>query len=189
MRWLSTLVAATALFGIAGCGNIITIPDQGVVVIGCMSPSYCFLANCDCYRKNAQGGACTTSQVFTQADGTTIPCAQSPDPSECVCPAKTSYTLQDLGPPPDLAGRDMKPAAAPVVQVATQCLEVAQACVGRGVVCPGSGARCLPSGSMCTSSGGDPPELVPTGATGPALEPHCQFVDDVCCPGALDGGV
>jgi hypothetical protein len=38
-------------------------------------------------------------------------------------------------------------------------------------------------------SGGDPPEQV--AVAGPALEPRCAFVDDVCCPGTLplDAGV
>ena len=71
------------------------------------------------------------------------------------------------------------------------CLETPQACVGRGVFCGGSGARCLPAGEACTTAGGDPPQLIPTGGTGPSLEPHCEFVDDVCCPGttAADLGV
>ena len=35
---------------------------------------------------------------------------------------------------------------------------------------------------------GDPPMLIPTGIGMPMLEPHCQYTDDVCCPGT-DGGV
>jgi hypothetical protein len=61
-------------------------------------------------------------------------------------------------------------------------------CVGTGPFCGGIGARCMPKGGSCGSSGGDPPQLVPTTGVGPALEPHCQYVDDVCCPG-VDGGV
>jgi hypothetical protein len=30
--------------------------------------------------------------------------------------------------------------------------------------------------------------LIPTIGM-PGLEPHCQFTDDVCCPGPVDAGV
>jgi len=72
----------------------------------------------------------------------------------------------------------------------TQCLETAMACVGRGVFCGGVGALCKPPGSTCDGSG-DMPQLIPVFGM-PMLEPHCQFQDDICCPGTsgpTDGGV
>lgn len=75
-----------------------------------------------------------------------------------------------------------------VCKMGSACRELAQACVGRGVVCPGANAHCVPAGGSCNSPG-DPPMLVPAAGT-PALEPHCQFVDDVCCTNApADAGV
>lgn len=68
------------------------------------------------------------------------------------------------------------------------CIEQAQTCVGRGVVCLGAGARCKRFDDTTCDGNGDPPELVPTLGM-PMLEPHCAFVDDVCCPGVNDGGV
>lgn len=70
--------------------------------------------------------------------------------------------------------------------IQTQCIETAQACVGRGVFCGGNGALCMKPGSTCDGTG-DPPMLIPTFGM-PMLEPHCQYVNDVCCPGT-DGGV
>ena len=74
----------------------------------------------------------------------------------------------------------------------TRCVEAATVCVGRAATtCPGVGARCLPGPmASCATSGGEPPQLVGTGPGG-ALEPHCAFTDDVCCPGveAMDLGV
>ena len=70
----------------------------------------------------------------------------------------------------------------------TQCIEASSVCTGRAITtCLGAGARCLPARSKCSTSGGDPPQLVGTGANG-ALEPRCQYVDDVCCPGVFDLG-
>jgi hypothetical protein len=67
------------------------------------------------------------------------------------------------------------------------CIEAATLCVGKStLVCSGTGARCLPKGSTCATSGGDPPQLI---ANGMNLEPHCQYADDTCCPGAADLGV
>jgi hypothetical protein len=69
----------------------------------------------------------------------------------------------------------------------SQCQELAQACVGRGVVCSGANAHCVAAGGSCNDVG-EPPMLVPI--SGPALEPHCQFTDDVCCTNApVDAGV
>lgn len=67
------------------------------------------------------------------------------------------------------------------------CTEASLVCVGRApTTCLGEGARCLPVGGSCaTSGGGDPPQLVGTGPGG-SLEPRCQYVDDVCCPGVID---
>ena len=71
----------------------------------------------------------------------------------------------------------------------SQCLEQAQACIGRGVLCTGAGALCKAPGSTCDGTG-DLPMLIPTFGM-PMLEPHCQFVNDICCPGSSvsDGGV
>ena len=65
------------------------------------------------------------------------------------------------------------------------CIETAQACVGRGVFCGGASARCQAPGSTCDGSG-DLPMLIPTFGM-PMLEPHCQYVGDICCSGS-DGG-
>jgi hypothetical protein len=169
MRCFLVFAAAAALVVAGGaCGSIIPVPDQGVVVLGCASPAACYVSDCSCNRADAQqGGKCTVPPV----------CINPLDRSTCLCPATISGT-----------GADMMP-------ITTQCLETAQACVGRGVFCGGMGARCVAAGTMCGTSGGDPPQLLPmTGlidggvGVGPALEPHCQFTDDICCPGA-DGGV
>lgn len=169
--------AAVALVALVGaCGSIIQVPDQGVVVLGCNVPSYCYLANCSCNRADAQpNGNCVTPVV----------CKNQLDRSTCTCPAAISFTVPDV----DMQGNfDLAPPPTVVPGVASQCLETAQACVGRGAFCGGTGARCLPAGSSCNMSGGDPAQLVATATTGPALEPHCQFRDDVCCP-STDGGV
>ena len=103
-------------------------------------------------------------------DGCVVPCQQTDpnDPSTCYCM-------------PVMSGSST---------VQTQCIETAQACVGRGPLCMGTGALCLPAGSMCGGPGGVPPMLVPAMGM-PALEPHCQYTDDVCCTGTspTDGGV
>jgi hypothetical protein len=169
--------AALALVAAASaCGSIIQVPDQGVVVLGCNVPSYCFIdsAACSCNRADAQPkGKCTTPVV----------CKNEIDLSTCTCPSTIKVPIADV----DMAGNfDLAPPPA-MMSVGTQCIEVAQECVGRGVFCGGTGARCLAAGSTCSMSGGDPPQLVPTGSTGPALEPHCQFTDDVCCPN-VDAG-
>jgi hypothetical protein len=166
MRWFFLAAAAAALVIAAGaCGSTIAVPDQGIVVNGCQAPGQCFLQTCSC--KRTELSSCVVDPFCsTPSDRTTCNCVPYPVDS-------------DLGVPTDMG-------------VPTQCLETAQACVGRGDFCGGAGARCLPVGSSCTQSGGDPPMLVSTLSMGdggvPTLEPHCQFVDDVCCPGT-DGGV
>jgi hypothetical protein len=70
--------------------------------------------------------------------------------------------------------------------VSSQCLETAMACVGRGTRCDGVGATCAPFNGTCAMSGNAGPMLV--AGAGATLESHCQFTDDVCCPG-VDGGV
>jgi hypothetical protein len=110
---------------------------------------------------------CGCSRAAISDGSCTVPCQEtSPgDPSTCDC-----LPVQSDG--------------GDVIQ--TQCIETAMACVGRGVFCGGVGALCKPPGSTCDGSG-DLPQLIPTFGM-PMLEPHCQFVDDVCCPGS-DGGV
>ncbi|MGZ3425598.1 MAG: hypothetical protein ACXVCV_03065 [Polyangia bacterium] len=68
------------------------------------------------------------------------------------------------------------------------CIEQAQTCVGRGVFCPGAAARCKRFDQPTCDGTGDLPELIPTIGM-PMLEPHCAYVDDVCCAGASDGGL
>jgi hypothetical protein len=187
MRCLLTFAAAAGLIIASGaCGSIITIPDQGVVVLGCAPPGACYvLDDCSCKRADAQpGGACTVPAILPGGGGQ---CPSSGGSGTCLCPATVHGIVpSDLGGVTDLAGvTDMAGTPGPV---AVQCLETAQACQGRGMFCGGTGARCLAAGTACSTSGGDPPQLVPSTGVGPALEPHCQFVDDVCCPG-VDGGV
>lgn len=154
MRWFLVCFAAAALLAVVGaCGSQITVPDQGVVVTGCQSPSACFVTDCKCDHDLS---ACVLARF----------CSNQNDPSTCTCTAT-----------------DMRPNGAVVDSV---CLEPAQACVGRGPFCGGPGAHCLRAGNSDCSQRGDPPNLIAT--PGPALEPHCQFADDVCCAGS-DGGV
>jgi hypothetical protein len=169
MRWSLValgLVAVSALVASSGaCGSQITVPDQGIIVTGCQQPAACFLPGCDCSRAAALGSGttgptCVIACTPSQADPN--------DPSRCNCLGDN-----DMGIPPSL------------------CLEPSQACVGRGVFCGGVGALCVPAGAACSSStaGAGPPQLIPTIGM-PGLEPHCQFTDDVCCPGgATDGGI
>jgi hypothetical protein len=185
MRSLSA-AAAVALLAVAvgGCGSTIPVPDQGVVVLGCNTPGYCYRADCSCTWADAQpGGACTTKVV----------CSNPLDTSTCLCPLTVATQA-----PADLGGTVGLEPATVTVPVAVQCLETPQVCVGRGPFCGGVGARCfhtilsdLSVTPTCDQSGGDPPQLIPSGGIGPALEPHCAFVDDTCCPGAAtvsDGG-
>jgi len=152
MCWFHRLAAVAALVAAAGgCGQSITVPDQGVVVPGCEMPNACFRTNCPC-NLGVDMGLQTDCIVEATA------CAPGTDMFCNGCPE--GY----------------------------QCLEVAQACVGRGPFCGGVGALCMPQGSSCAPldlSIGTPPMMVQTGA---GLEPHCQFADDVCCPGT-DAGV
>jgi hypothetical protein len=116
-----------------------------------------------CFLKDCP---CTRAALSTLAR--TTPCTDTDpnDPSTCDC-----LPLVDDG----------------MLSHETQCLETAMACIGRGVFCGGAGALCKPPGSTCDGTG-DPPMIIPTIGL-PMLEPHCQFVDDVCCPGSSDGGV
>jgi hypothetical protein len=171
MRSLLPVAAAVALFAAAGaCGSTIAVPDQGVIVLGCRTPSFCYKTDCDCNRAStagppddvSPGGACVVTAVCDD----NLPPSKTDDPGSCYCPA----TAQPDG------GSDV------------ECLEVAQLCVGRGPYCPGPGAHCLSVGNSDCDADGDPPQLVPV-AGDATLEPHCQFVDDHCCPGELDAGV
>jgi hypothetical protein len=168
MRWSLValgLAAVSALVASSGaCGSQITVPDQGIIVTGCQMPASCFATSCSCTRAATLGMAIDC----VPPDG--LQCTSQSDRSTCNC----GPIINDAG-----------------VTIQTQCLEPAQACVGQGVICGGAGALCMPVGSTtCTTStpGAAPPQLIPTVGM-PMLEPHCQFKDDVCCPGALDGGV
>lgn len=167
MRWPLRVAAALALVVAGGaCGSSITVPDQGIIVTGCQQPAKCYRSDCQCTR-----------ELISSMDpvvGCYTMCVQSDpnDPSTCDCP--TGVAVQTDG---------------GAHTYDSQCIEEAQACVGRGVFCAGTNARCKPPGSTCDGTG-DPPMLIPTIGM-PALEPHCQFVDDVCCTGGgiTDGGV
>jgi hypothetical protein len=155
MRWTLAALAVLALVAAAGaCGQIITVPDQGIIVTGCQQPAECWRTDCDCKRG-------TDTDMGARAS-CTVACQQTNanDPSTCYC--------------------------MPVDSVQTQCIEESLACIGRGPACFGVGALCQQFGTTCNGSG-TPPMLIPTGMM-PMLEPHCEFTDDVCCPGQLDGG-
>ena len=178
MRSLLVVAAAVALFA-SGCGSQITVPDQGVVVLGCRTPSFCYKADCDCLRAstagppddNNPGGACVVQSVCD--DG--LPPSKTDDPGSCYCPGQA--------PAATLASTD-----GGTTQVTVMCQEPSQLCVGRGPYCAGPAAFCLQKGGTCEGSEGDPPQLVPVAGQA-ALEPHCQFTDDVCCGSQLDAGV
>jgi len=162
MRWTLGIAAAAALVVAAGaCGSSITVPDQGIVVTGCQQPGQCYRSDCSCIRADVESGVCTVKSV----------CSDPSDPSTCDCP--TGVIID-----PDLG-----------TSYNSECVETAQACIGRGVLCGGLGALCQKSGSTCDGTG-DPPMLIPTIGM-PTLEPRCQFLDDVCCPGMSpsDGGM
>ena len=163
MRWTLGVAAACALVAATGaCGSQIAVPDQGIIVTGCQQPSECFRADCDCTRANATAaptaGGCTVKCTFLTPG----------DPSTCDC--------LPLVIDPDGGAT-----------VETSCIEPVQACIGRGVFCGGIGALCKPAGSTTCDGTGDAPMLIPTFGM-PALEPHCQFVDDICCV-VSDGGM
>lgn len=167
MRWsllvLGSAAVAALVASSGACGSQITVPDQGIIVTGCQQPGACYLTNCDCSRAAALGADGNPPSCVVPST-----CSNRSDPSTCNCAAADN----DAG-----------------IAVGSQCLEPSQACAGRGVFCGGAGALCVPSGSACSSStaGAAPPMLIPTVGM-PMLEPHCQFTDDVCCPGT-DGGV
>jgi hypothetical protein len=115
-----------------------------------------------CFSMNCE---CTRAAISTSSCVVACQETVAGDPSTCDClPIQT-----DGGP-----------------AIQTQCLETAMACIGRGVVCGGPNAHCKPPGSTCDGTG-DLPQLIPVFGM-PMLEPHCQYVDDVCCTSG-DGGV
>lgn len=166
MRWSLVALGLAAIAALAAstgaCGSQITVPDQGIIVTGCQKPASCYLYNCTCSRAAALGTDMGPPACVVGAD-----CGDMGDPTMCTCPAGDP----EMGTP------------------LSQCLEPSQACVGRGVFCGGAGALCVPAGGSCSQStpGAQPPMLIPTVGM-PMLEPHCQFTDDVCCPGT-DGGI
>lgn len=163
MRWTLGVAAACLLVAATGaCGSQITVPDQGIIVTGCQMPSQCYRVDCDCTRGQATAakdtGGCVVGCTFLTPG----------DPSTCDC--------LPVAVDPD-AG----------TSVQTSCIEPVQACIGRGVFCGGIGALCKDKDHPTCDGSGDAPMLIPTFGM-PALEPHCQYTDDVCCPGS-DGGV
>jgi hypothetical protein len=168
MRWTLGLYAIAALvFVTGGCGSTISVPDQGIIVTGCQMPAKCYRSDCSCKFADVDkpvtaAGSCVVDPV----------CSDPNDNSTCNCP--TAVVLDaDAG-----TGYD------------SLCIETAQACVGHGVFCGGAGALCQRITAPACDGSGDPPMLIPTIGM-PTLEPHCEFVDDVCCPGTSpsDGGV
>lgn len=171
MRAFLALVAAVSLVAAAGaCGSVITVPDQGVVVLTCAVPNYCYRTDCACTRGAADpnSGNCVVPVDHCTDDKIT-----------CTCP---EFAKNDMG--ADIKVGDMG------LGIAVSCMETAAVCIGRGMFCPMT-SNCQPVGSSCNQNG-VPPQLVSgtSGASGPALEPHCPYVDDVCCPGAavVDAG-
>jgi hypothetical protein len=150
--------------------TVITETDFGIVLEGCRIPESCFASVCDCKRASVgPGGSCLLCNPLTQTQGVALQCS-------CV---------RDMLPPPqDLLGHDM-------TFIDSTCKDPSQVCIGRGPLCPGLSARCLPSGLTCNGSFDNeaPPQLVSTPVPDggqPVLEPHCAFIDDVCCPGSDD---
>lgn len=181
MRSLLVAAASIALLVAAGaCGSQITVPDQGVIVLGCRTPSFCYRVNCDCNRANTAGPPddvtllSPMSCVVTAVCADNLPPSKTDDPGSCYCPASTP-------------GSDMGADGGTTVDVA--CQEPSMLCVGRGPLCTGAGAHCLALGATDCSADGDPPQLVPV-AGQPTLESRCQFADDFCCAGTeLDMGI
>jgi hypothetical protein len=172
MRALLALVAAVSLVAAAGaCGSVITVPDQGVVVLTCAVPNYCYRSDCACTRGAADpsSGNCVVPVDHCTSDKIT-----------CTCP---EFAKNDMG--ANITVGDMS--------IPVSCMETAAVCIGRGTFCPMT-SNCQPfNSSSCNGMlGMVPPQLVSgtNGASGPALEPHCPYVDDVCCPGAavVDAG-
>jgi hypothetical protein len=99
---------------------------------------------------------CNRGDVYGPDGGQGGPCkACNPDVQFCICP------LDQM------------------------CIEPPTVCVGKSQqLCGGVGARCLPAGASCATGGtGTAPQLIANSANGALLEPHCQYVDDVCCAG------
>ena len=79
MRWTLAVAAAALLVAATGaCGDIITVPDQGIIVTGCQMPAQCWRADC----------ACTGATLSSCVE----PCQQTDpnDPSTCYCMPATN---------------------------------------------------------------------------------------------------
>jgi hypothetical protein len=171
----SALAAVVSLVAVAGggCGSVIAVPDQGVVILGCHDPSFCYRTDCDCKRDSvvtATGGDMGSAYCNTGCNG-----------DDQLCECRLSI--------------DVNNGAGGTTSVLVQCEETAQLCVGRGPLCPGANAYCAASHGAtpgACNGVGDPPQNVPVpvfgpeedGGSIPVLEQHCQFADDVCCYGA-----
>lgn len=135
-------------------------------------------------------GACTSSTVGTDLGivepgcrapsacyktGADCKCNRSDVEGDCkVCDPNVKDCICDPG-----GDRDLGTPGA-------RCLSAAAICVGRSpMTCAGVGARCLPVGMACsTPMSGAPPQLI-AASSGAALESHCTYLDDVCCPGTV----
>lgn len=158
MRWTLGVAAACALVAATGACGSQITVPDQGIIV-----SGCQMPS-RCFRRDCD---CTRASANAANKGCSVDCTDvvPGDPSTCDC----LPIALDGGP-----------------AIETQCIEPTQACIGRGVFCGGIGALCKAAGSTCDGSG-DPPMVIPTVGM-PMLEPHCQYVDDVCCPGR-DGGV
>jgi hypothetical protein len=154
---LVTATVAIAATG-SGCGSSITVPDQGVIVLGCHSPSLCYKDNCSCDRGAAvSGGSCT------------VGCNESSDQYTCVCPASVSDNGAEVN--------------VQCLETSQACTGRGPTCDGPGVYCAadcssGSGdpPQSIPVPVFGTQD---------DGGSEPILELHCQFTHDVCCHGTI----
>jgi hypothetical protein len=87
MRWRLLFVMT-----VAGCGSILTVPDQGITITGCSAPAQCFSTSCPCNFANLS--SCTVAPV---------PIAGSTDPT-AYCPTDGG-TYQCLEPAQACVGR------------------------------------------------------------------------------------
>jgi hypothetical protein len=167
---LSAVISLVSLVAVAGgCGNIIAVPDQGVIILGCHDPSYCYRTDCDCKRANT--GATTNKDNPTSCN---LGC--NGDDQLCECRLTT-----DDGVPVQCQ------------ETAQLCVGRGPLCEGANAYCAASGGSCNgvgdPPQSVPVAVSG--PEDQDGGAGTPVLEQHCQFADDTCCHGAIiqDAGV
>jgi hypothetical protein len=165
----SAIAAVVSLVAMAGgCGNIISVPDQGVIILGCHEPSFCYKTSCACNRSDTvAGGMCDDG--CDNNDKQLCPCRlMSQDGTSAVQCQETSQLCVGRGP----------------------------LCEGAGAYCAPAVNATTPG--TCNGVGDPPQNIPVAvfgpeddGGSTPVLEQHCQFKDDVCCHGAVivDAGV